>query len=39
MKDVDEAWSEYEVQQTKENNKNTELTAKEIKEFMEEQYS
>ena len=38
-KDINEAWSEYEVQQTKEKSKNEELTAKEIKEFMEEQYS
>ena len=39
MKDIDKAWSEHEVQQTKEGGKNAELTAKEIKEFMEEQYS
>ena len=39
MKDVDEAWSEHEKQQVEKNHKNGELTAKEIKEFMEEQYS
>jgi len=38
-KDVNEAWSEHEVQQAKENSKSAELTAKEIKEFMAEQYS
>lgn len=39
MEDIDKAWSEHEKQQVEKNHKNGELTAKEIKEFMEEQYS